>query len=210
MKALNGIELLLPGRGECPEVVCLCFFTKSGKWCFFVCQFISIHCVCRNQTTLQIGSTHEYTVRRQICCLSRARAVNLCRFWALHGLTVVFRLVRSWLFCNRGFWLRLFVARFWLADVVSGVRCSSTWGVLLSVVLGRELLSGPLERWGAGKLFHRGEGGHLSNVNVVGRAVVKDNVNSSLSHASLKRPDSAAWQGKQQCRLQREWRGKSF
>ena len=41
-------------------------------------------------------------------------------------VSVVFRLVRSWLFCNSGFWLRLFVARFWLADVGCGVRCSST------------------------------------------------------------------------------------
>ena len=34
------------------------------------------------------------------------------------------------------FGLRLFVARFWLADVGSGVRCKSTWSVLLSVVAG--------------------------------------------------------------------------
>ena len=32
-------------------------------------------------------------------------------------VSVVFRLVRSWLFCSSGFRLRLFVARFWLADV---------------------------------------------------------------------------------------------
>ena len=32
-------------------------------------------------------------------------------------VSMVFRLVRSWLFCSSFFWLRLFVARFWLADV---------------------------------------------------------------------------------------------
>ena len=42
-------------------------------------------------------------------------------------------LVRSLLFCSSGFWLRLFVARFWLVQVGSGVRCSSTWSVFLSV-----------------------------------------------------------------------------
>ena len=80
------------------------FLTK--KWyVLFFCQFISDHCVCRNQTTLQIGNAHEYTVRRQRCCLSRASGVIVVRFWA------------SGSFCNSGFWLRLFVARFWLADV---------------------------------------------------------------------------------------------
>ena len=61
-------------------------------------------------------------------------------------VSVVFRLVRSWLFCNSGFWLRLFVTRFWLADVGWDVRCSSTWSVLLSVVLRREIFCGPLDR----------------------------------------------------------------
>ena len=123
------------------------FLSKSGMLCF--CQFISNHCVCRNPTTLQIGNTHEYTVRRQICCLSRASVVIV----VVSGpstVSVVFRLVRSWLFCNSGFWLRLFVARFWLVDV------GSTWTILPSVVLGRGILGGPLERWGAGRLFHRG------------------------------------------------------
>ena len=52
-------------------------------------------------------------------------------------VSVVFRLVRSWLFCDSGFWLRLFIAGSWLADVGCGVRCSSTWNVLISVMLGR-------------------------------------------------------------------------
>ena len=105
------------GGAGYPEVVCFGFFlTKSGMLCFFFCKFTSNHCVCRNPTSLQIGNTHEYIVRCQMCCLSRASDVTV----VVSGpseLSVVFRLVRSWLFCNSGFWLRLFVARFWLADV---------------------------------------------------------------------------------------------
>ena len=86
------------------------------------------HCVCRNQTTLQIRSTHEDTVRRQICCLSRASGVKVViYFWAM--VSVVFRLVRCRLFCSSGFWLRRFVARCWssvgvFAVVPLGVSCS--------------------------------------------------------------------------------------
>ena len=64
----------------CSEVVCFGFFWggERGKghvvFCFF-CKFTSNHCVCRNPTTLQIGNTHEHTVRCQICCLSRASGV---------------------------------------------------------------------------------------------------------------------------------------
>ena len=59
-----------------------------------------------------------------MCCLSRASGVIV----VVSGrsmVSVVFRLVRSWLICNSGFWLRLFVARFWLADVAVplGVSC---------------------------------------------------------------------------------------
>ena len=43
--------------------------------CFFFGQFISNHCGCRSPTTLQIGKMHEYTVRRQMCCLPRASGV---------------------------------------------------------------------------------------------------------------------------------------
>ena len=74
---------------------------------------------------------------RQICCLSRASGVIVVV--SGHSIvSVVFRLVRCWLFCSRGFWLRLFVARFSLAEVCRGVRCSqSSWSLLLSVVSGR-------------------------------------------------------------------------
>ena len=80
------------------------FFQKMECCVFFL--FIINHCVCRNQTTLQIGNTHEYTVQRQICCLSRTSCVRV----VVSGpsmVSVVFRLVRSWLFCNSGFWLRV-------------------------------------------------------------------------------------------------------
>ena len=47
----------------------------------------------------------------------------------------------------------------WLSDVFSLVEVFSvvtTWSVLLSVVLDRVILCGPLERWGAGRLLRRG------------------------------------------------------
>ena len=58
------------------------------------------------------------TVWHQLCCLSRASDVMV----VVSGpsmVSVVFRVVRSWSFCSSGFWLRLCVARFWLADVGS-------------------------------------------------------------------------------------------
>ena len=80
-------------------------------------------------TTLQSGNTYEPTVRRQTCCLSRASGVIV----VVSGrsiVSVVFRLVRSWLFCSCSFWLRVFVARFWLVEVAfcrvgSGERWSA-------------------------------------------------------------------------------------
>ena len=108
---------------------------------FFFCQVIVIRCVCRRHATLQIGTTHEHTVRCQICCLSRKRGVIV----DVSGPSMVSVVIRC-----------LFVVRFWLADVGWGVRSSSTWSVLLSVVLGRGILCGPLKHWGAGRLIHRG------------------------------------------------------
>ena len=49
-----------------------------------------------------------FFVRRQICCLSRASGV-IAVVSGPSMVSVVFRLVR--------FWLRLFDARFWLANV---------------------------------------------------------------------------------------------
>ena len=102
--------------------------------CFF--HFVSNHCVCRNRPTLQIGNTHEYTVRRQICCLSRASGVIV----VVSGrsmVSVVFRLVRPGLFCSSGFWLRV------CSSHVSGWQTS----------VGRGNCVVP---WGAGRLFPRG------------------------------------------------------
>ena len=98
VEALHGVELLLPGAPGCPNVVCFSF--SNIKWyvvvfgfhCF--CQFIMNLCVCRNQTTLQSGNTHDYTVRRQTCCLSRANGVMV----VVSGPSMVsvgFRVVRS-------------------------------------------------------------------------------------------------------------------
>ena len=107
--ALHDVErLLLEALGVLRSGM-LVFWTKK-RYVVFFCQFICNHCVCRNLTA------HEYTVRCQICCLSRASGVIVI----VSGpsmVSVVFRKVRSWLFCNSAFWLRLFVTRFWLADV---------------------------------------------------------------------------------------------
>ena len=114
VEALNGVELMSPRSPGCPEVV---RFVFNKKWyVVFFCQFISNHCVCRNPTTLQIGNTHEYTVRRQMCCFSRASGVIVvvsgppwcqwCSDWCALGCSAAV-----------AFGLRLFVARFWLAEV---------------------------------------------------------------------------------------------
>ena len=119
VKALSGVELPLLGALGRPKVVCSGFFNQKDACCgFFICfcQFIINHCVCRNATTLQISNTHEHTVRGKICCSSRASGVVavVSRPSMESG---EFPLVRSWLFCTNGFWLRLLVARFWLAEV---------------------------------------------------------------------------------------------
>ena len=104
----------------CPRAVCFGLFHQKMVLCgfsFVFCKFVINHCVCRNQTTLQIGNTHEHTVWRRICCLSRGSGVIV----VVSGpsvVSMVLRLVRSWLLCSSGFWLCLFVARFCLAEVI--------------------------------------------------------------------------------------------
>ena len=97
-----------------------CYRGRRGapKWYVFFCQFISNHCVCRIPTTLQIGNTHECTVRRQICRLSRASGVIVVASGP-SLVSVVFRFARSWLFCNSGFWLRVCLSHVsgWLTSV---------------------------------------------------------------------------------------------
>ena len=78
-------------------------FSNEKVVCSVLCQFISNYCFCRNPTTLQIGNTHEYAVRRQMCCLSRASGVVVAVVSGPSMVSVVFRLVRSLLFCNSGF-----------------------------------------------------------------------------------------------------------
>ena len=124
-----------------------CFVFDQKVVCCAFCHLISNHCVCRNTTTLQIGNTREHTVRRQICCLSRASGVFVvvssppwrqwCSDWCALGCAaiVAFGCVCS---SHVSGWLRL--------DVFGSV--------LLSVVSCREILCGPLERRGARSLFH--------------------------------------------------------
>ena len=81
--------------------------------------FMRVH---HQSMRLSHGKTHECTVCRQVCCLPRANGVIV----VVSGpfmVSVVFRLVRPWLFCNTGFCLHLFVARFWLAEVFAAVSC---------------------------------------------------------------------------------------
>ena len=89
VKALNGVELILPRF--LTKVLCCVFSDNSSAIIAFVAT-------------------------RQLC-RSAIRTNTPCGVSVLLVMSVVFRLVRSWLFCNRGFWLHLFVARFWLADV---------------------------------------------------------------------------------------------
>ena len=89
-------------------VVFFPFFDSSSS----IIVFVADTHFCRSATST------KHTVRRQICCLSRASGVIV----VVSGpsmVSVVFRLVRSWVLCNSGFWLRLFVARFlgWLTLV---------------------------------------------------------------------------------------------
>ena len=60
----------------CVEFLIRFFRPKSGMLRGFVLgQFIVKHSVCSRHTTLQIATTHAYTVRCQIRCLSRAKDV---------------------------------------------------------------------------------------------------------------------------------------
>ena len=106
VEALNGVELLLPRAPGCPEVVCFGFFTKEWYVVFLPIHEQSLRL--SQPDNLQIGNTHEHTVRRQICCLSRASGVTV----VVSGPSTV----HSWLLCSSGVWLRLFVARLWLAE----------------------------------------------------------------------------------------------
>ena len=79
-----------------PEVVCFGLLIKKKMVCCVLvfCQFIINHCVCCKHTTVQIGNAHEYTVRRRICCLSRASGVVVVVSWP-SMVSMGFRLVRA-------------------------------------------------------------------------------------------------------------------
>ena len=133
VEAHNGVELLLPTAPLCPEVVCIVFFFSITNvvCCFFFASSspVVIDCVCRNQTTLQIGTTERIhcaasdmlVVTLQASFLSSLLGLPWSQ-WCSDGCALG-------LFCSSGFWLRLFVARFCLADVGRGVRCRSIWSV---------------------------------------------------------------------------------
>ena len=129
--SFNGVELLLLGAPGCRKVVCFVFFrSKSGMlWLFFHCLPVN-HCVCRNQTTL--STTHEYTVRRQIGCLSRASDVIVvvsgpfmlcqwCSDWCALGYSAAVAFGCVWSSHVSG-WLRLVVV---FAVVPHGVSSES-------------------------------------------------------------------------------------
>ena len=97
---------------------------------FFASSSSIIPYVCRDQTTLQIRNTREYTcgVRKVACHVKMALVAFGCVLSHVSG---------------------------WLTSV-EVFAAVTIWSVLLSVVSGREMLCGPLEQWSAGKLFHRG------------------------------------------------------
>ena len=162
----------LPVEVFCPSTASICChqgrrgaqkeYVSFSKQRYVVCFFIFFFFFSSfdSTTTLRFSQTHNFA-DRQFARTHRAASDLLsvtckwcccCHSW-VSMVSVVFRLVRSWLLCSSGFGLHLFVALFWLAEVGWGVRCSSTWSVLLAVMSGRGILCGPL---GAGRWFQRG------------------------------------------------------
>ena len=60
----------------------VCFGLFDKKWNVFFASSSAII----NPTTLQIGTTHEYTVWRQILLVA-CKWHYCCRVWALHGVS---------------------------------------------------------------------------------------------------------------------------
>ena len=118
------------------------FRSKSGVlWVF---HFLPVH-----HQSLRFSQPRNFADRQYARIHSAAsryvsRHVQVGFLFSLLGppwCQGVFRLVRSWLFFGSGFWLRLFVARFWLVRLVEVFAVVSTWSVLLSVGLGDTLWS---------------------------------------------------------------------
>ena len=113
VKALNDVELLLPGASWVPRSGRLWFFDEQvGMLCFL---FANSSVIIAFVATRQHARIHRAV---SDMLLHHVQVVLLLSFLGPPCMvSVVFRLVRSWLCCNKGFWLRLFIARFRLADV---------------------------------------------------------------------------------------------
>ena len=122
---------MLLGTPGCAEMVC--FFANSSVIIAFVPT--QQHCRSAIRTKTPCGVRYVFCHVQVAFLLSRLSPpwCQWCSDWSALGCSATMALV-----------LRLFVARFWLADVDCGVRCSSI-GV-----------SCFLSCWGAGKLFRRG------------------------------------------------------
>ena len=112
-------------EGKWLQLECCHWGLRSGMFRFFdqkvVCCVLFFPIL---QCSLRLPQPNNFA-DRQYARIHRAASDLLlvtcnwrycCRFWA-SMVSVVFRLVRSWLSYNGGFWLRLFVTRFWLAEV---------------------------------------------------------------------------------------------
>ena len=153
VKTLHGVELLLLGAPGCPNVVCFSF--SNIKW--YVVGFGFSLLLPVHHESLRLSQPNNIT-ERQYARIHRAASDMLlvtckwrygCRFW-LSVVSVVFRVVRSAFDCvcvsHVSGWLRLIEV---FAKVPLGVSCFLSCRV-------RVILCGPLERWGPGRLFHRG------------------------------------------------------
>ena len=98
------------------------FSVSSTKKKWYVCSFL---CFANSSAIIAFVATEQLcrlatrtnTLAASDMLLCYVQVALLLWFPGPSIVSVVFRLVRSWLFCSNGLWLRLFVARFWLAEV---------------------------------------------------------------------------------------------
>ena len=89
VEARNGVELLLPGAPECPEVVCFGIFSIQKWYVVFVFPV--------NHRPLRLSQPNNFADRRYARIHRAASDMLLvtckwrycCRFWALHGVNGV-------------------------------------------------------------------------------------------------------------------------
>ena len=122
LKPLNSVELLLPGGRWGAQNWYVPFFRHQyGMLCFFFILFASsssiIAFVADTQLCTSAIRTNTPCGARYVAC--HAQVELLLSF--LGPPWSQWCSVRSWLFCNNGFWLRLFVARFWQSTGQSSV-----------------------------------------------------------------------------------------